>query len=85
MLGPARNIDGAGSRQAADQSADSSSGVSGRADVRILEHGVTKSADAAVWRGFRLGEDVYKLAARYLCGAVFNAQWQPTLSCCPGQ
>ena len=75
MFGPARNIDGAGSRQATDQSADSSAGVPGRTDVRILKHDVTKSADATVWRGFRLGEDVDKLAARRRrLGAVFDVQ-----------
>src|SRR6476659_869642 len=75
MFGPARYIDGAGSRQAADQSADSSACVPGRADVRILEHDVTKSANATVWRSFRLGEDVDELAVRHRrLGTVFDVQ-----------
>src|SRR5882757_2075896 len=52
MLGSSGNVDGTGSRQTADQSANSGAGVPGRADICIFQHGVTKSAHTAVWRSF---------------------------------
>jgi hypothetical protein len=48
------------------------------ADAGVLKHGVTKSAHAAVWRGFRLGEDVNQPTACRRLGAVSNADF-PTL------
>ena len=77
MFSSAGNIDGTGSRQAADQSPNGGAGVSGSADVGILEHGVPKSAHAAVERGFRLGEDIDQLTARRRLGGVTTRS--PTL------
>ena len=58
VLGAAGYIDGAGSRQAGDQSADGGAGMARRADVGVVEHGMAKAAHAAVRRCLRLGENI---------------------------
>src|SRR3981081_2820417 len=73
MLGSAGNGHGTTSREAANKPANSGAGVPGRIDVRVLKHGVTKPTHAAVWRGFRLGENVDQLAVPHRSGAVADA------------
>src|ERR1700732_3094799 len=77
MLRTSGNIDGTSPGEAADQAADSGAGMSGGADVGVIQHGVTKSAHAAVRRCFRLGENIHQTALRtgigYLCEAEPHA------------
>ncbi len=60
MLRTSGNVDGTSPGKAADQAADSGAGMSGGADVGVIQHGVTKSAYACIRRCFRLGENIHQ-------------------------
>ena len=58
MFGSARDVDGGGSGQTADEASDRSAGVAGRTDVGIVQHGVAEPPDQAVRRRPRFRENI---------------------------
>lgn len=60
MLGATGDINSAGSGHACDQAADSGAGMTGRAYIRVVEHGMTEAAHLTIGRGLGLGEDFDK-------------------------
>src|SRR5258708_2888161 len=74
MFSATGNINSTGSRQAADQSPHSRAGVPGGSDVRVVQHGVAKSAHGSLRSGFRLGENIDQPVSRKRIGDIADTE-----------
>lgn len=58
MLSPAGNIHSTSSRQATDEPPNGSARMSSGSDIRIIQHGVAKSADGSLRMRLSFGKNI---------------------------